>query len=214
MKDTSQKLKSRKRRKLVKRIKAIKKKQHKTHNRRKSKNKKKSKILMIEFVISLFITMLLIYIVSVFTFSIREISGYSMMPTLEDRNWVYINKMAKLRRFNLVAYTDEQSKEIAIRRLIGLPGETIYYQKDTLFVNGEEVFERFLVEQVDRSKNSNAQFTKDWDLSQVVPENKYVVLGDNRPYATDSREYGFVDKKNVIGVVEMRVFPFHELKKF
>ncbi|MTD38284.1 hypothetical protein GIX45_06545 [Erwinia sp. CPCC 100877] len=48
----------------------------------------------------------------------------------------------------------------------------------------------------------------------AISKGEYLVLGDNRPYATDSRYYGLVDEKEIIGIVEMRILPFHKVRWF
>ncbi|WP_430603137.1 signal peptidase I [Enterococcus sp. DIV0724b] len=170
---------------------------------------------LIELGLSLFFLGVFLYGLSIFTFSITKVEGYSMIPTLNNSEWVFVNKLAKPRRFKLVLYKDLKSKETSVRRVIGLPGETIFYRKDKLYVNNQEVYERFIEEEVQRAKDSKSNFTEDWSTKKrSIPKGEYLVLGDNRPYAADSRDYGYITEKEIVGVVEMRILPVHQIKQF
>lgn len=169
----------------------------------------------LEFGISLCLLVLCIYGLSFFTFSIAKVEGYSMIPTLNHGEWVFVNKLAKVKRFKLVLYKDPISKETSVRRVIGLPKERVYVKDDQLYVNDSEIYERFLAPEIRRAKNSHAKFTNDWIPERSdIPDGKYLILGDNRPYAADSREYGYIDQTSIVGIVELRILPIHLLRQF
>lgn len=175
----------------------------------------KSKQLVKQLLISMIIFIILLKLIAVFTFSVIKVDGFDMMPTVNDGEWVFVSKVSKIRRFKLVALKKTDSNEIVIQRIVGLPGESIIYDDDILYVNYQEVDERFLEEQLNRVKDSQTVFTKNLNgKDEIIPKDKYLVLGDNRPYASDSREFGYVDKHQIIGVVEIRVLPIHLLKQF
>nr|WP_086315690.1 signal peptidase I [Enterococcus sp. 7F3_DIV0205] len=174
---------------------------------------------MLELTITLIISSILFLLLSFFTFSLPKMEGYSMMTTLEDRDRLFVNKLGAVKRFSLVYYKDPVSGAKSIRRIIGLPFESLYYKNDQLFINDTETVERFIDKQLTTSKNSNSTFTKDFSLNEVlgnlqVPKGKYFVLGDNRSYATDSRTFGYIDEKDIIGVIELRIFPLHRMTHF
>ncbi|OEG21475.1 signal peptidase I [Enterococcus ureilyticus] len=188
---------------------------------KKKKLQKKMKQLFQELGLTILITFFLLIIIQQLTFSLTKIEGYSMLNTLMDNDRVLVNKLSKVKRFDLVYYRDTKSNEMAVRRIIGLPKEQFYYREDQLFVEDKRVPERFLVEIMKTSRNDkkNSTFTKDFGLQEVtgdqrIPEGKYFVLGDNRPYASDSRELGYIDEKDIVGVVKMRVMPFHQIQSF
>lgn len=169
----------------------------------------------LEWGVSLGLLSLLLYSTSMFAFTFARVQGYSMLPTLNNNEWVFINKLAKPKRFKLVLFKDPRSRATSVRRVIGLPGESICYKKDTLYVNDHEIYERFLALEILRARGSQSLYTGDWALKQdVIPKGKYIVLGDNRPFASDSRDYGFIDEKEIVGVVEMRVMPLHLIQQF
>ncbi|WP_086315513.1 signal peptidase I [Enterococcus sp. 7F3_DIV0205] len=183
--------------------------------RQKKKRKARIKRMLLEFGLSLFFLGVVLFLLSVFTFSFTKVKGYSMIPTLNNGEWVFVNKLAKPKRFKLIVYKDAKSKETSVRRVIGMPQETIYYKEDKLYINDTEVYERFLETEIQRAKSAKSSYTEDWfPKITTIPKGKYLVLGDNRPYAADSREYGYIDEKEIVGVVEMRVLPIHQIQQF
>ncbi|WP_249921849.1 signal peptidase I [Enterococcus sp. 7F3_DIV0205] len=186
---------------------------------KKKRRLKKLNVLFLEIALTLFVTFGVVYILSLFTFSFARVEGYSMSDTLEDNDVVVVNKLAKIKRFDLVYIRVPNSKDKSIRRIIGRPGESLYYKNGQLFINEEEKEERFIAEYKNQFEKDGMMFTDDFTLKSLtgesrIPKDKYLVLGDNRPYATDSRYYQLVDEKEMIGTVEMRILPLHKLQKF
>ncbi|MCA5013660.1 MULTISPECIES: signal peptidase I [unclassified Enterococcus] len=179
------------------------------------KKQEKRKRLLIELLITLGISIFLLTALSIFLLAFPKIEGYSMVPTLNDQEIFIVYKPAKIKRFDLV-YLKNSSGEKSIRRVIGLPGEEIQYKDDDLYVNNELKAERFLSHSQEENQEPVVSDFKLYDLFEVeaIPEKKYFVLGDNREYATDSRYYGFVDEKEIIGVVKARIFPLHAMTQF
>ena len=162
---------------------------------------------------------LLFMLVQQVTFSLPKVSGYSMMPTITDGDRLVVNKLGTIKRFSLVYYRDPNSKETSIRRVVGLPNERLTYRSDQLYINDQEVVERFLEEAKEQAKANETQITEDFTLSEVlqtdvISEETYFVLGDNRSYASDSRDFGTIKRRDIIGTVEMRWLPFHRLTRF
>lgn len=188
-----------------------------SHLKRKRKSKKKCrrhKWQIKEFFVALILGSMIAMGLSVFFVSLITVHGYSMVPALRERDKVLIKKNSTFRRFDLAAYTVGDG-EPQIRRIIGLPGETIQYTQDTLFVNEQPVDEKFLVDEINESQKNGRDYTEDFEQQPVViPEGYYFVLGDNRPYATDSRHYGLIAKNRFIGKVTTQLFPFNEIKAF
>lgn len=190
--------------------------------RKKKRNKKKRRKAMLlfwELGLTLLVTIGVVYLISLFTFSFAKVEGYSMSETLEDKDIVVINKLTDIKRFDLVYMHVPHAKDKSIRRIIGRPGESLYYKNGQLFINEEEKEERFIADYKSQFEKDGMMFTDDFTLKTLtgkptIPKGKYLVLGDNRPYATDSRYYQLVDEKEIIGTVEMRVLPLHKLKKF
>jgi signal peptidase I len=205
----------------VKKLSAKKKEALRKHRQQKRRKKRLRKIRRLcgEIGLTILATGVLVYLLSLFTFSFAKVEGYSMSSTLVDGEVVLINKLAAVQRFDLVYMRIPGTKETTVRRMIGKPGENVYYKNSQLFINEEEKEEHFITEYQRPFEKEGMLFTEDFTIKGLtghptIPKGKYLVLGDNRPYATDSRYYGLVDEKEIIGVVEMRILPFHKVRWF
>ncbi|WYJ96541.1 signal peptidase I [Enterococcus sp. DIV0212c] len=189
--------------------------------RKRRKQLKSMRELWKEIGLTIFIVLFLSILLSKTIFALPKSEGYGMAPTVNDGERVFVNRFGTVRRFNLIYFKIPDSEEKSIRRVIGLPGESIQYKNDRLFINQQETIERFLQNQLKRAEQNEELWTDDFRLPQIpntkldrIPEGKYLVLGDNRPYSSDSRYYGLVDKKEIIGTVEMRIWPIHKLTSY
>ncbi len=177
---------------------------------------KRGRRLVGELLLSLFLAMGLIYVISLFTFTFYSVDSYMMAPAVNAGDTVFVNKLKEIRRFDLVLFRSPTNGELSVRRVIGVPGDRLYYQADVLYLNEQEQVERFLNTALKEARQNDQQFTEDFRLSQVigqdaVPKDSYFVLGDNRTFAVDSRSYGVIHKKDIIGVVRMKILPLHEM---
>lgn len=168
---------------------------------------------------------------------LSSISGASMQPTLLDGDKVWVNKLAydvkiPFTEISLAELSDPQRGDVIIidskkadkrlvKRIVGLPGDTIYLQNNALVINGEpanyEVLSRdedavIILEEfpnkIHQAQLSN-QFMSRTGRSYgpaVVPEDQYFVLGDNRDNSADSRVYSFVPREEIIGRSSAVVF--------
>lgn len=137
------------------------------------------------------------------------VKGASMEPNLEDNEVLFLSKISykvhEIERFDIVVV--DTGDDLIIKRVIGLPGENIEYKDNILYVNGEEVEDPY-------PKNK----TYDFDLEDIcrrgqdncvtkIPEDKYLVLGDNRTISADSRAKGLFDIEQIEGKVVFRLWP-------
>ncbi|MBR3210874.1 MAG: signal peptidase I [Bacilli bacterium] len=125
------------------------------------------------------------------------VSGDSMLTTLKDGDIMILDIIGShkdYKRFDIVVVNN--GKELIIKRVIGLPGETIEYKSNQLYVNGKKVKDPY-------------GSTKTDDFSTKVPQGKYYVLGDNRQNSMDSRFYGAFSKKQLRGKTKFVIFPFN-----
>ncbi|MFL0163976.1 signal peptidase I [Candidatus Clostridium helianthi] len=167
--------------------------------------------LIKEYAIVIIGAIALTFIISIFV-KPGQVAGESMTNTLQDKDLLLINRVAyKLHapeyKDIVVLNTNIDNDRILIKRVIGVPGDTIEVKDNVVYVNGNKLDEKYI-----REPMVNNQ-----DLKLVVSEGKIFVMGDNRNNSLDSRSLmvGMIDyKKDVIGKVMLRIFPFKELSKY
>jgi signal peptidase I len=148
---------------------------------------------------------LIIFIVIRFAIQSYRVEGTSMQPGLQSDEYVLVNKTAYLfhipDRGDIIVFHDplDTSKDY-IKRVIGLPGDTISYTSTTVEVNGVVLNEPYISEKANPLAKSPF----------VVPANDYFVLGDNRPISDDSRDWGFVPKDYIVGKAVMVYWPVNK----
>ena len=148
---------------------------------------------ILDFARLILITVVAAMVILVFVARKEEVRGTSMYPTLVEGESVIINMAANYvgesKRFDVVVAREYRSDDLWVKRVIGLPGETISYREDVLYVDGKAMEEPFLdkkyVEQVKKSANK-LYFTQDY-TSKKLGKNEYLLVGDNRNESLDSR---------------------------
>ena len=149
---------------------------------------------------------IIVVVVLIRTFIVTPalVDGASMDNTLNDGQIVLINKFNYLfnkpKRFQIVVVKNNEGHDKIIKRIIGLPNEKIEYKDNYLYINGELVMEDF-----------DHGYTRDYET--VTGEGEYFVLGDNREVSKDSRMLGNFTKKELVGTVRIRLYPFNKIGK-
>lgn len=174
-----------------------------------------------EWIKAIGIAILFSYGLRLFIFTPIVVDGASMMPTFESGDKVVVNKIGprfvEYDRFDVVVFEANENTNY-IKRIIGIPGDHIAYQDDTLFINGVRYDEPYL----DTYKNAlidKGNFTGDFTLEKnlgelTVPPDHFFVLGDNRRNSIDSRDpsIGFVEKDKLLGTAKLVFSPIENLK--
>lgn len=177
--------------------------------------KKKSELW--EWSKALIIAVILAVIIRYFLFTPIVVEGTSMMPTLQDRDWMIVNKFSyqfgEPERFDIVVFKAPEGKDY-IKRVIGLPGDTIQYKNDILYINGKPYEEPYL-EQA-KKEVLGGPLTQSFTLEEVigrdtVPEGHVFVMGDNRRLSKDSRHIGPVPVEDILGKTKLVLWPFEDL---
>lgn len=145
------------------------------------------------------IIIVVIVLLRTFVITPIQVDGASMNPTLANNELVLLKKYDhSLKRFDIVIF--QYRKERLIKRVIGLPGEKVKYENHQLYINEEPVEDKF------------ANITHDFSLTNLgfdrIPDDYYLVLGDNRTDSTDSRVIGLIPKKDIVGSTSFGLFPF------
>lgn len=182
-------------------------------NNSKNKNNQKSffdeLISTIKYIIS---TLIIFFVINQFFFSPVMVDGDSMEPTLTNGDYLILNKFSSIERFDIVVFPPpDQDDTQYVKRVIGVPGDSIEYRDDVLFLNGEPTEQIFLEDSL--QKDATIYTSGDFTLLTLfgvdtVPEGQYFVLGDNRLNSRDSRVFGFIDEESILGKVSFRYWPF------
>ncbi|MDG5788211.1 signal peptidase I [Evansella sp. AB-P1] len=171
-----------------------------------------------EWIKAVAVALLLAIIIRYFLFAPIIVDGQSMMPTLEHNDRMIVNKIGytigEPDRFDIIVFHAPQNKDY-IKRVIGLPGDTLYYENDILYINGEPVEEPYLDEYKENA--SRLPYTADFHLEDTIPYNEIpeghvFVLGDNRQHSKDSRHIGLIPYEEVVGKANFVFWPFSELR--
>lgn len=155
--------------------------------------------------ISFIIIILTIILVRLFIVTPVRVDGPSMNDTLHDGDILLLDKYDnKYERFEIVVFN--YNGERLIKRVIGLPGEVISYKNNKLYINGNKI-----------EDNYGLGYTEDFELKDLnltkIPDNEYLVIGDNRNDSLDSRYFGTISKDKILGSVKYRLFPFNKFGK-
>lgn len=138
------------------------------------------------------------------------VEGASMESTLHDEDSLYVDKIAyrfgKPKRFDIIVFRYDEDNYY-IKRIIGLPGETVEIKDGIIYINGNKLNENYGLENMDELNNTYDAVT--------IGEDEYYVLGDNRNHSTDSRskDVGLVKKSQIIGKASYRIYPFDTFGK-
>jgi signal peptidase I len=132
-----------------------------------------------------------------------RVDGFSMTPTLQDGEYILVNKLAyktgEPTRGDIIVFIfPVNPQEDLIKRVIGLPGETVSVHSGIVSVNGVPLTEPYIA--------SPPAYDGDW----VIPEGQLFVLGDNRNDSRDSHQWRFLPMENVIGKAVLIYWPPEE----
>jgi signal peptidase I len=165
---------------------------------------------------ALLIAVILAAVIRYFLFAPIVVDGLSMMPTLKDQDRMIVNKFSynigEPKRFDIIVFHAPEQKDY-IKRVIGLPGDTIEYKEDTLYVNGKAYKEPYLdkyKQQVEDGPLTDP-FTLEEKIGRTtVPEGELFVMGDNRRFSKDSRHIGTVSFDKIIGKTSVVYWPLND----
>src|SRR5690625_372745 len=151
------------------------------------------------------IAVLLAFVLRTFVFATSIVEGESMFPALEDGERIVFNKLIYIvsepSRGDIIII--QHPHKNYVKRIIGLPNETIEMRNHTLYINGVEQDNSYV-------NDYDALLTGNFGPI-TLPEESYFVMGDNRAISKDSRNgLGFIDRSDIIGRSEFIIYPFSE----
>jgi signal peptidase I len=135
-----------------------------------------------------------------------RVEGTSMLPRLEDRDRLFINKfvyrISSIERGDVVVFHYPRDPEKSyIKRVIALPGDRLRIDHGTVWLNGKRLIEKYVPEEYSDTRSMP---------EIVVPEESYFVMGDHRSISSDSREFGLVDRSLIYGKAAFVYWPAHD----
>ncbi len=166
-----------------------------------------------DMIVTIVTTMIVCLIITRFFFMPVRVKGTSMYPTLYNGSIgfssIISRRVSGVERFDIVIIYVEEKDENLVKRVIGMPGETISYNKGTLYIDGNPIEEYFLddeyvKQQVDLSYHD--YFTD--DFTYTLGEDEYYCLGDNRLVSSDSRFYGPFSSEDIVSKDIFIIYPF------
>ena len=147
-----------------------------------------------------------------FGFQVARVEGQSMAPTLQDQDRLIVNKFAYLSAVGepkagdiVMLYYPNNPDKSFVKRVIAKENQRVRIVDGKVFVEDKPVDDSFVPDQY--------KSHEDWG-PEVVPEGYYFVMGDHRNNSSDSRHWGFVPKKYIIGRVQLRWWPVPEARTF
>lgn len=154
--------------------------------------------------------LLVAFVVKTFLFQAFYIPSDSMVPTLIRGDRVLVNKLSYKahdpNRFDIVVFLAPKGTETdlikdLVKRVVGLPGETIEGRDGQILINGSVISEPFLPAGIQSRTFGPVK----------VPPKSYFMLGDNRPFSKDSTYFGPIERKTFVGRVFVRIWPLNRL---
>jgi len=141
------------------------------------------------------------------------VSGQSMDPTFHNGQYLIVDELsyrfAAPQRGDVIIFRyPKDPSEFFIKRIIGLPGETVHISNDSITIT--EVSGQTLV----LPEPYVANVGDGPDMTYAVPQDQYFVMGDNRPESSDSRAWGYLPRSNIIGRAVLRLLPFNSISIF
>lgn len=161
----------------------------------------------IDWIKAIMIVCIVSFLTHAFITTSSMVEGDSMYPTLEDGERILLNKFTYMisspERGDIIIF--ERPEKKYVKRIIGLPNETIEMKDHKLYVNDIE-------QEISYVDGFETKLTGDFG-PVTIPEDHYFVLGDNRAISKDSRNgLGFISRSDIIGKTEIVMYPIQDWK--
>jgi signal peptidase I len=156
-------------------------------------------------------------IVYLFLLQPHQVKGNSMHPNFQNNEFLLTDKISyrfgEPQRGDVIVFKAPSSEPCAadeceyIKRIIALPNERVKIENNQIFIDGRRLIENYLDESLKTSPGDIFQGGGEI----IIPPDTYLVLGDNRPYSRDGREFGFIEREAILGKAWFRYWPFTQI---
>ena len=157
--------------------------------------------------LAIFLSLIMIFYISFL--DVFLVKGHSMSPSLNDGEYLFVYKDRNVDRqyrsgqiVVLVPPVNHSTPEKYIKRVIAVPGDTISFANGSVIVNGELLTEHYLPSSIETHRQDQLE-----NRLTVLNDNEYFVMGDNRPFSMDSRNWGVVTGEMIVGRAWIRIWP-------
>ena len=145
-----------------------------------------------------YLRLIIIVAISSFFFSLSFVPSASMVPTIQEKDFLLISRHSEVARGDMVIFSSPFGDgERYVKRVIAVGGDKISIKDGEVKINGEVLAEPYVNEPFESSI-----------ATMIVPEGELFVMGDNRNYSIDSREFGTIDESDVVGKMIAILLPF------
>ncbi len=154
---------------------------------------------IIKEIIPYIVIVLVVVLIRTFIITPVRVDGDSMKNTLKNGDILLLYKLGSINRLNIIVLDEEKDNEKIIKRVIGLPGETVAIKKGKIYINDKVIDDKYAYGE-----------TSDYD-KVTLEDDEYFILGDNRLISKDSRYFGPIKKSEIKGKIVFRLFPFTKI---
>lgn len=157
--------------------------------------------------------LLTVIIIRLFVFQVFQVEGSSMEPSFHNNEYLMVEKVSyhlhTPRRGDVVVFKYPNNQEVNyIKRIIGLPGETVRINDNQLFINDALLSEPYLT--ADEKTIVGSAADRPYEIT--LDANQFFMMGDNRGHSSDSRDWGPLAKNLIIGRTSVVIFPQQDIK--
>lgn len=163
---------------------------------------------VLDFIETIVVSLAIFAVVYLFLFQPHQVDGRSMEPNFHNGEYILTDKVSyrlhEPNRGDVVVFHSPQDERVDfIKRIVAIPGDTLEVRAGYTYLNGNKLEETYIN---DPGKVAPGKFIKEGQKVSVS-SGEYVVMGDNRLHSSDSREWGYVPKANVVGRAFFRYWP-------
>ena len=168
--------------------------------------------IILSWIWSFIVAFIIVGVVYIFLGRPFTVSGASMYPTLHNGDRMILSKIGEINRFDVVVLKAPDENVEYIKRVIGMPGDTLEMKQGVLYINGKKIEQPFINTE---ALQKQTVFIDDFTLQTLtgetkIPEGKYFVMGDNRGVSKDSRMIGLIDRKAIEGKAVFTIWPINQ----
>ena len=154
---------------------------------------------IIKEIIPYIVIVFVVVLIRTFIITPVRVDGDSMKNTLKNGDILLLYKLGSINRLDIIVLDEEKDNEKIIKRVIGLPGETVAIKKGKIYINDKVIDDKYAYGE-----------TSDYD-KVTLEDDEYFILGDNRLISKDSRYFGPIKENEIKGKIVFRLFPFTKI---